>query len=423
MKVPQELADRIVDPRAYAERDPADAAYSWLRENAPFAKIQPADYDPFWAVTRHADIQDVERQPEIFGNSGRSTILVTAEADRATRQMTGGSPHLVRTLIQMDAPDHLAYRRLTQDAFMPKSLKRIEARVREIARSAVDEMAKFDGRCDFAKDVAFLYPLRVIMELLGVPKSDEPRMLKLTQELFGGQDPDLNRTGGEVDKLASVEHRRAIFAELEGYFTDLTEDRRAHPRDDVASVIANAEIKGCPIGHKEAMSYYTIVATAGHDTTSNTLAGGLWALADNPGEFAKMKADPALIAGHIDESVRWETPIKHFMRCAKQDIEINGAKVREGDWLMMCYQSANRDSQVFDEPFHYRIDRSPNRHLAFGYGPHVCLGQHLGRMEMRILWEELLPRIKSFEIDGTPARFKSNFVCGPKTLPIRYRMH
>jgi cytochrome P450 len=422
MNVSQDLADLIVNPRAYAERGPVDAAYAWLRQNAPFAQLQPTDYDPFWAVTRYADIQEVERQPEIFGNSGRSTILVTAEADRATRELTGGSPHLVRTLIQMDAPDHMAYRRLTQAAFLPQGLKRIEARVREIAREAVEEMASFGGRCDFAKDVAFLYPLRVIMELLGVPKSDEGRMLKLTQELFGGADPDLNRSGGEVDKLKSVENRHAIFAELESYFTALTEDRRTCPRDDVASIIANGEVNGCPIGHREAMSYYIIVATAGHDTTSNTLAGGLWALAENPAEFAKLKADPALIPGHIDESVRWETPIKHFMRCATRDVEISGAKVREGDWLMMCYQSANRDEAAFEAPFDYRIERKPNRHIAFGYGPHLCLGQHLGRMEMRILWEELLPRLDSIEIDGDPARFKSNFVCGPKSVPIRFGM-
>lgn len=422
MTVPQDIADTIVSPAAYADRQPADEAYAWLRSQAPLTQLQPTDYDPFWAVTRYRDIQEVERQPEIFCNGGRSTILVTAEADRATRQLTGGSPHLVRTLIQMDAPDHMAYRKLTQSAFLPQGLKRIEARVREMARAAVEDMAALGGKCDFAKDIAFLYPLRVIMELLGVPRSDEAQMLKLTQELFGGADPDLNRTGETVDKLKSVENRRAIFAELAKYFTDLTEERRKAPRDDVASVIANAQVNGCPIGHTEAMSYYIIVATAGHDTTSNTLAGGLWALADNPGEFAKLKADPGLISAHIDESVRWETPIKHFMRCATRDVEISGARIREGDWLMMCYQSANRDEAVFDDPFAYRIERSPNRHLAFGYGPHLCLGQHLGRMEMRILWEELLPRLEHVEIAGTPARFKSNFVCGPKSVPLEYRM-
>lgn len=422
MIVPQSLADLIVDPKAYADRAPVDDAYLWMRENAPFEQIRPTDYDPFWAVTRYADIQEVERQPEIFGNSGRSTILTTSEADRRVRELTNGSPHLVRTLVQMDAPDHMAYRRLTQSAFLPQGLRKIEARVREIARAAVDEMAQFGGSCDFARDVSFLYPLRVIMELLGVPRSDEGQMLRLTQELFGGADPDLNRSGADVDKVKSAENRHAIFAELESYFTALTEDRRKCPKDDVASIIANGEVNGCPIGHKEAMSYYIIVATAGHDTTSNTLAGGLWALAENPAEFAKLKADPALIPGHVDESVRWETPIKHFMRCATQDAEIAGREVKAGDWLMMCYQSANRDAAVFDEPFRFQIERKPNRHLAFGYGPHLCLGQHLGRMEMRLLWEELLPRLESVELDGQPARFKSNFVCGPKSVPIRFNM-
>ncbi|UZW56401.1 cytochrome P450 [Sphingobium sp. JS3065] len=423
MNVPQSTADVIVDPKAYADRDPVDEAFAWLRRNAPFAQVQPKDYDPFWAVTRYADIQEVERQPEIFGNGGRSVILTTTEADRKVRELMNGSPHLVRTLVQMDAPDHMAYRRLTQGAFLPQGLKRIESRVREIAREAVEKMASFGEHCDFARDVSFLYPLRVIMELLGVPQSDEAYMLKLTQELFGGADPDLNRSGAEVDKIKAVENRHAIFTELEGYFSQLTEDRRRCPRDDVATIIANGEVNGCPMGHKEAMSYYTIVATAGHDTTSNTLAGGLWALADNPDQYAKLKGNPALIPGHIDESIRWESPIKHFMRCATRDVEIAGAQVKAGDWLMMCYQSANRDEAVFDDPFRYNIERSPNRHLAFGYGPHLCLGQHLGRMEMRILWEELLPRLDHVELDGQPVRFKANFVCGPKSVPIRFKMH
>ena len=377
MNVPQEIAETLVDPTAYAEREPVDEAYRWLRRNAPLAQVQPAGYDPFWAVTRMEDVKEVERQPDLFSSGGRSTILVTAAADRATREKTGGSPHLLRGLVQMDGSDHLAYRRLTQAMFQPSALRRIEDQVRGIARAAVDDMAARGGACDFAADVAFLYPLRVIMELLGVPPADEPQMLRLTQELFGGADPELNRTGAAVDPLKSVENRAAIFAELEEYFTRLIADRRAHPRDDVASIIANGEVHGAPIGHREAMSYYIIVATAGHDTTSNTLAGGMWALAENPGQFARLKADPALIPGHIEESVRWETPIKHFMRCATRDVAVGGAQVREGDWLMLCYQSANRDEAVFDDPFAYRIDRNPNRHLAFGYGPHVCLGQHL----------------------------------------------
>ena len=278
--------------------------------------------------------------------------------------------------------------------------------------------------CDFARDVAFLYPLHVIMEILGVPGSDEPRMLKLTQELFGAADADVNRTGkdetGTGEAVAAIS---ATVGEFIEYFNAMTEDRRKNPRDDIASLIANGKINGEPLGYLEAMSYYIIVATAGHDTTSNTTAGGLWALCENPGEFAKLKKDPGLIPSYLEESIRWVTPVKHFMRTATDDAVVHGQQIKKGDWLMLCYPSGNRDEDVFDDPFSFKVDRSPNKHVAFGYGAHVCLGQHLGRMEMRILWEELLPRLESVELNGEPKRMNANFVCGPKTVPIRYKMH
>ncbi|WP_296599039.1 cytochrome P450, partial [Phenylobacterium sp.] len=181
-------------------------------------------------------------------------------------------------------------------------------------------------------------------------------------------------------------------------------------------------IDGQPISDLEAMSYYIIVATAGHDTTSSSTAGAMWALAENPGEFRKVKQDPSLIPGLVDESIRWTTPVKTFMRTATADTEVRGRKVKQGDWLMLCYASGNRDEEVFDAPDTFQVDRKPNKHLAFGYGAHLCLGQHLAKMEMRVLWEELLPRLESVEISGTPALSEAFFVNGPKRLPIRFRM-
>lgn len=424
MKIPQEVADTIVDPRAYQDGGRIDDAFSWLRREAPLAQVQPEGFDPFWAVTRHADIQTVERQNELFHNGDRSTVVTTIEGDRKVREMTGGSPHLVRSLVQMDNPDHFAYRRLTQGWFLPQNIRGLEDRIRQIARGFIDGMAARDGHCDFARDVAFLYPLHVIMEVLGVPEIDEPRMLKLTQELFGSADPDLNRTGStssDVDTgLASLQ---GTIMDFMTYFNAMTEDRRRNPRQDLASVIANGQVNGQPLGHLEAMSYYIIAATAGHDTTSNTTAGGLWALAENPDQFARLKADPSLIPGHVDESIRWVTPVKHFMRSATDDTELAGQKIAKGDWMMLCYPSGNRDEAVFQDPFRYDVGRTPNKHVAFGYGAHVCLGQHLAKMEMRVLWEELLPRLESVELDGTPTRALANFVCGPKSVPIRYKMH
>lgn len=424
MPIPADIARDIVDPAAYADGDRVDRAFTWLRREAPLDVAQPEGFDPFWVVTRHADILEIERQNELFHNGDRATVLTTIEADQKVREMMGGSPHLVRSLVQMDNPDHFAYRRVTQPSLMPQNLRALEARIREIARGFIDRMAQHGDRCDFARDVAFLYPLHVIMEVLGVPEADEPRMLKLTQELFGNADPDLNRTGKSItDVKEGVDSIQSVVMDFMLYFNAITEDRRAAPREDLASIIANGKINGEPMGHLEAMSYYIIAATAGHDTTSSTTAGALWALAENPEQFAKVKADPSLIPGLIEESIRWVTPVKHFMRTATADTELAGRKIAKGDWLFLSYPSGNRDEAVFDDPFAFKVDRTPNKHVAFGYGAHVCLGQHLARMEMRVLWEELLARLDSVELDGSPTRMTANFVCGPKSVPIRFKMH
>jgi cytochrome P450 len=420
MTVPQDIAGAIVDPKAYADGRRVDEAFAWLRRETPLARVEPDGYAPFWAVTRHADILEVERRNDVFHNGERPVTLTTLAAEQETLQQGGIS---VRTLVQMDSPEHFAYRRLTQSWFMPQNLRGLEPRIRQIARGAVDRMAAYGGCCDFARDVALLYPLHVIMEILGVPEVDEPRMLKLTQEMFGANDSDMNRSGeSNLDPKAAAEAMRATIMDFMMYFNTMVEDRRARPREDLASVIANGQIEGKPIGHAEAIGYYVITATAGHDTTSNTLASGLWALAERPDVLQALKADPSLIPGHVEESIRWATSVKHFMRTAMEDTEVAGRKIAKGDWLMLCYPSGNRDEAVFADPFAYDIRRAPNKHVAFGHGAHLCLGQHLGRMEMRLFWEELLPRLDSLELAGPATRTEGAFVCGPKSVPIRYQM-
>ena len=422
--IPQDIANTIVDPKAYADGKRVDDAFTTLRRDLPLAVAQPEGFDPFWVVTKHADIQEVERQNDLFHNGDTFTTLTNKEGAAAVMKLTGGSPHLVRSLVQMDNPDHFAYRRLTQAWFLPQNLRKLEARIREIARGFVDRMASYGDRCDFARDVAFLYPLHVIMEVIGVPEADEPLMLKLTQELFGAADPEMNRSGEHVtDADKGVANVQQTVAELMMYFTEMSENRRRVPKEDLATVLANATIDGQPLGHFEALSYYIIAATAGHDTTSNTTAGALWAMLDHPDQLAKVKANPALIPGLVEESIRWVTPVKHFMRSATADTELAGKKIAKGDWMMLAYPSGNRDEDVFKDPFRFDVERTPNKHVAFGYGAHVCLGQHLGRMEMRILWEELLPRLDSIAMDGEPKNSEANFVCGPKALPVRFRMH
>lgn len=421
-RVSPEVANSLVNPRAYAELKALLANFAWLRAHDPVARIETENFDPFWAITKHADIMQVGRDKALFANGVRQTILADRAGAKRVAELTGG-PHLIRTLVHMDDPDHLKYRQLTQSWFMPGQLKRLEPRIRVLAREAVADMAARGGTCDFANDVAALYPLRVIMLILGLPPEDEPRMLKLTQELFGNQDADMARgEAGLSDPTQAAQQLFEVFMDFSEYFAKVTADRRVNPRDDVSTVIANGLIDGEAISEFEAMSYYTIIAAAGHDTTSSSTAGAVWALCDHPAEFAKLKADPSLTPGLVEEAVRWITPVKHFMRSATADTELRGRRIAEGDWLMLCYLSGNRDEEVFEDPEVFRVDRDPNRHLGFGYGPHLCLGQHMAKLEMRILFEELLPRLESIEFDGEPTRTAANFVSGPKTLPVRFRM-
>jgi len=423
-RIPKSVADVIALPAAYADGR-IHEAYRWLRANEPLGVADIEGVDPFWVVSRHADILEISRQNDLFHNGDRSPTIVSQEADRQVREMMGGSPHLLRTLIHMDAPDHPKYRALTQGWFMPQNLKRLEDQIRVIAKAAVAKMAAQVGpdgvgRCDFVREVALHYPLHVIMSIMGVPESDEPRMLKLTQELFGAADPELAR-----DADTPPEQRKfdmGVIIDFSNYFRALSEARRANPTDDLASLIANSQIDGQPISDLEAMSYYIIVATAGHDTTSSSTASALWALAENPAELAKVKADPSLIPSLVEESIRWATPVKTFMRTVTEDTTFAGRDMKKGDWLMLCYASGNRDEAVFDAPQEFHADRKPNKQLAFGYGAHLCLGQHLAKMEMRILWEELLPRLSDLALDGTPAMSEAVFVNGPKRLPIRFKM-
>lgn len=420
MALAKELAQAIIDPKSYSQREIVDEAFRAIRASQPLDKAELADMDPFWVVSRHADIKEIERQPDIFHNGDKSTFLSTKEASARVQMLTGGEPNLIRSLVSVDGKEHKDLRGIVFPHVTPKAIRPLEEAIRGIAREFVDHMLSTGGECDFATDVAFLYPLRVIMTVLGVPQEDEPFMLKLTQELFNNADPELNRRRAELSPDEMLKSLWETTMELENYFKAVTEKFRANPTDHINSLIANAKIDGEYLNHRQMMGYYIIAATAGHDTTSNTTAGAMWALAERPELLRQMQDNPELINAFVEESIRWEVPVKHFMRSAVADCEIGGQQIKAGDWLMLSYQSGCRDESVWADPFEFRIDRESNPQIAFGYGVHVCLGQHLARMEMRILWEELFKRIKSVELNGKCERTISNFVCGPKHVPIRF---
>ena len=420
--VPKHLSEAIVSPRAHAERDELLSGLRWLRANNPVGLVEADGYDPFWLLTRHQDVYEVSRQNSRFHNADRPAIVVNRDGEAMMRAMTG-KPYLVRTLVQMDAPDHLKYRRVIQGWFTAPRLKALEADIRVIAKASVDHMASLGGASDFVRDVGLTYPLRVLMNLIGIPPEDEALMLKLTQEIFGNQDEDLGRNAGEAkDGAEEMTQLQAVLADVEAYFRRLTDSRRHSAGEDLASAIANATIDGEPIPHFEAFCLYLIVITAGHDTTSSSTSGALWGLCENPGELRKLKDRPDLIEPLVDEAIRWTNPVSHFMRTATEDTEIGGRSIRKGDWLMLSYLSANYDEAVFDEPERFRVDREASRHIAFGTGAHACLGQHFARLEMRILFEELIPRLEDIELAGEPKRSASLFVGGPKSLPVRFAL-
>ncbi|HEV2561411.1 MAG TPA: cytochrome P450 [Rhizomicrobium sp.] len=414
-----ELDNALASPVTYGDEARIHALLTQLRKEDPVHWTAPDGFRPYWVVTKHADILEIEKQNDKFLNEPRSVLMdIKTETDLCA--MWGGpdpktgrvSP--LRTLIDMDGADHRAYRGLTQAWFMPPNLKKLEARVHELAKRYVDKMMEKGPACDFAREIAVYYPLHVIMSIMGVPESDEPRMLKLTQELFGGQDPDLKRP----DELSNENSN--VFLDFFTYFAQITAERRAHPGEDLATVIANGKVNGCPLGDIETASYYIIVATAGHDTTSSTMAGGLRALVENPAELKKLQENPALLSTAVDEMIRWTTPVQHFMRTATEDYELRGKKIKKGDALQLLYISGNRDEEVFPDPFKFKVDREPNRHVAFGYGAHLCLGQHLAKMEIRAFFAELLKRLEQIEMAGESKRVQSLFVSGLKTLPVRF---
>jgi cytochrome P450 len=401
--------------RVFAEYDAyTDEAYfhqacTRLRREDPIPSVEVEGFPPFYALTRHADVMEAERNPEVFHNTKQPVLT---EIERQTMMSQAGDLH---TLVHLDGAEHRKYRAVTADWFQPSSLARLEGRVADLARRAVDRMAELGGECDFATDIAVPMPLEVILSILGLPEADYPKMLQLTRELFAGADPEFAR--GE-----SFEEFMQVMYDFFGYFGALVDERRARPTEDLASVLANAIVDGEPILPFQQISYYVIIATAGHDTTSFTMAGGLQALLENPDQLERLRRDPSLIQTAADEMVRWVSPVRHFLRYAQAPYEISGHRFEPGDRLLLSYWSANRDEDQFEDPFRFDVGRKPTRHLAFGFGAHYCLGALLAKMEIRALFAELIPRLRSIEPAGPAELSRSIFVGGHKHLPIRYEI-
>ena len=406
------FSEMIADPKTYADPVLYHELFGKLRRETPVHWTEPIGFRPFWAVTSHQHIVEIERQPQYFINAPR-TALRTTEQEEQIRKVTG-STQAAHTLIQMDDPEHKTFRKLTQAWFMPPALRALQDEMGKLAGTFVDRLEAFGAHCDFARDIAAWYPLHALMVILGVPEQDAELMHRLTQQHFAASDPSVSH-GEKVDAGAPT---RAVFA----YFTELTAKRRNDPRNDIVSLLADAEIDGEPISDFDRNSYYFLLAIAGHDTTSASISGLLHALMDNPDQFDRLRADRSLLDSAINEGIRWTSPVKHFFRTATTDYQIAGQTIRAGDSIMLHYPSANFDETVIEDPFTFKIDRAPNRHIAFGFGIHQCLGQHLAKLEMKSLFTQILDRVESIQPAGDPQWLETNFVGGLKSLPVQYTL-
>ena len=409
-----DAAKVLADPTAYANDARLHAALTHLRANNPVALVDNPPYRPFWAITKHADIMAVERANNLFLSEPRP-LLTTAEADDFAKEQLDAGMGL-RTLIHMDDPHHRKVRAIGADWFRPKAMRDLKVQTDLLAKRYVDRMRDVGTECDFVTEIAVNFPLYVIMSLLGLPEEDFPRMHMLTQEMFGGDDEEYNKRG------QSPEEQLQILLDFFTYFSQLTASRREHPTEDLASAIANGRIDGEPLSDVDTASYYVIVASAGHDTTKDAISGGLLALIENPSELERLRQDMDLMPTAVEEMIRWTTPVKEFMRTAAEDTTVRGVHIAKGESVYLAYVSGNRDEEVFDEPFRFDVGRDPNKHVAFGYGVHFCLGAALARMEMASLYSELIPRLESIELAGKPELSATTFVGGLKHLPIRYSL-
>ncbi|MCH6561546.1 MAG: cytochrome P450 [Myxococcales bacterium] len=399
---------RLIDPAAYAQHGYPHDEWTQLRRESPVQFFDPPGWLSYWAVTKHADIVEVSKQPEIFLNGPGMTMVRARSGDDKVQQQ-------IRTVINMDPPVHRKYRKVGSPYFTPRAMHRLDSLVAETARKLVDGLGR-EGECDFIPEIASRHPLKVIAHILGVPEEDEPFILRLTNELFGSEDPEFQRS---EDRMEGI---KQLFMEFWGYFGKIIEDRRANPRDDLASVFANARIDDEPMGELETLGYFLIAFTAGHETTRGGIGGGFLELIERPELRKRWAAEPEITPRAVDEIMRYVTPVNHMMRTASQDYELHGEKIRSGDRLVLFYASANRDEEVFDEPLELRLDRHPNPHLAFGIGEHFCMGAHLARKTSGAIFRELVTRLESVELTGTPQRTASNLVPGFKHMPIRYRL-
>jgi len=402
----------LLDPAIMGDESSMYGLFDHLRNTDPVSYVEHPDYEPFWALTRHEDIKFVSQNNSRFLNNPR-TVLVQQAFEKALLEKFGTRNGL-ETLIHMDAPKHKKLRGVTRDWFKPGPIGGLSDEVKGIAKEYVDKMENLNGECDFVKEISLLYPLRIIMSIIGVPAEEEPMMLKLTQELFGGADPSQARSDDTDGGLG-------VLMDFFNYFTTLVEQRKKEPKNDLATLLATALVDGEPMEQLDQISYFIITATAGHDTTAATIAGGMKALMEHPEQLEKLRQNPDLYNSAAREMIRYTAPVRHMMRTTTEQVTFQGKTIEAGENLALWYPAANRDGKAISNPDAFDIERDNKNQLAFGFGGHMCLGQHLAIMEVELFFRELVPRLKHIETTQQPEWVQAIFVGGLKSMPVRYQ--
>lgn len=395
-------AINLIDPEYFAAHGHPWDQYEWLRANSPVFWHDETDGPGFWAITKYDDIRAISRTPKIFSSYETGVMLPDPDPMGLYAQRL--------MMLNMDPPQHDRFKLLVSRGFTPKNAPLLRPRIEELAREILDA-AMQKGSCDFVSEIAGRLPSGLIAELMGMPREDGERLYNLTEIMHTND-----------DAVAPPEVKMAAIGEMLMYGQSVANKKRKDPGDDLATILVNAEVDGDRLTDEEFQWFFLLLVNAGGDTTRNLLAAGLQLLFDHPEQRAKLMSN---VDGHlataIEEMLRFSSPVSHFKRTVMEDTTIRGQAIKAGERVVMFYGSANRDEDVFVNPNTFEITRDPNPHVAFGAGgPHLCLGMHVARVELAVMFKELLTRMPNVEANGDFARMHSSFIAGIHSMPVKY---
>jgi cytochrome P450 len=389
------------------------AMFDWLRQNDPVRWYDWPHGKGYWAITRHDDLVAVHKDTKTFSSETGATALEDLAPDAIEAR---------KSMIDTDPPRHTRLRALVNREFTPRAVAAYENLLRELTRVILDEALPL-GEFDFVEHVAAPLPIQVLCRILGVPPEDNLLLIDWGDRMIGSTDPamsDMSYEHPDSDAYRLLPFRSPAAVELWRYGHGIAEQRRTEPEDDIVSKLVHAEIDGERLTAREFDVMFLLLVVAGNETTRQAIAHGMLALMEHPEELSRLRDDPSLMPTAVDEIIRWATPVLHFRRTATCDVELRGQTIREGDKVVTWYISANRDELVFDDPYRFDVGRRPNDHVSFGRGgPHFCLGAHLAKLEVKVMFEELLPRLQSIEPAGPPERIRTNFTNAFRAMPVR----